>query len=91
MKRLYYFHDPGHGWIRVPISTLDRYGLRDKISPWSYKRKKYAYLEEDCDATLFQKTVEAVTGKPLSDTFSIVDVYQEYTPIRSYPDYTPER
>jgi hypothetical protein len=50
--RLYkfdYIQDPSHGWVKVPIALLKRFGIADKITPFSYRRKAYAYLEEDCD------------------------------------------
>lgn len=48
-----FFFDPGHGWLKVPKSELVALGIVDKISSYSYLRGDYAYLEEDCDATLF--------------------------------------
>jgi hypothetical protein len=41
--------DPGHGWLRVPLSDLDELGIRNEITAYSYFNDKYAYLEEDCD------------------------------------------
>ena len=39
--------DPGHGWLQVPITEVQRLGL--KISSYSYRTPEFAYLEEDCD------------------------------------------
>lgn len=48
------FHtDPGHGWLEVPMSTIFALGIQNKISSYSYRRGDTAYLEEDCDASLF--------------------------------------
>lgn len=55
---LLYYTDPGHGWLRVPLKTLNRVGLTDKISEYSYMRTDYAYLEEDNDMSLFMITMK---------------------------------
>ena len=39
--------DPGHAWMRVPLESVK--GLT--ISGYSYRDDRYAYLEEDDDAT----------------------------------------
>ena len=51
--------DPGHGWLQVPIDLLEKLNITDKISGYSYKRGSYAYLEEDCDWTIFSRAMEA--------------------------------
>lgn len=50
---LRFFSDPGHGWLEVDMGHIIGLGLADKISDYSYIQGDYAYLEEDCDATLF--------------------------------------
>ena len=50
---LKFFSDPGHGWLRVPADLLEDWGLRLKISPYSYVKGKSVYLEEDSDASIF--------------------------------------
>ena len=50
-KSYVFFEDPGHGWLRVPISEIEP--IKDKISSCSYMRGKYVYLEEDGDAFIF--------------------------------------
>jgi hypothetical protein len=50
-----YYQDPGHGWVKVPMALLDQLSIRDKITPYSYRKGDNAYLEEDCDlSTLFE-------------------------------------
>ena len=44
-----YYQDPGHGWVRVSIGLLHGLKIAQDISPFSYRRESYAYLEEDCD------------------------------------------
>lgn len=50
---LNFYADAGHGWLKVNIKYLIRLGIHTKISHFSYLRKDYAYLEEDCDSSLF--------------------------------------
>lgn len=59
MKTKYHlFSDPGHGWLRVDKAELVELGIADQITPYSYQRGKYAYLEEDCDLSTFIKAKE---------------------------------
>ncbi len=53
MKTYTFYQDPGHGWLKVPKSELEP--IKDKISPFSYMRGDWAYLEEDLDAYEFIK------------------------------------
>lgn len=48
-----FYQDSGHGWLKVPIDLLYRFGIADQVSGYSYERGEYAYLEEDCDMGLF--------------------------------------
>ena len=43
--------DPGHGWLKVPLNELKESGYQP--SEFSYFNDTHAYLEEDCDASLF--------------------------------------
>lgn len=45
MKNIKFHTDPGHGWLQVPLNTIQGLG----ISPYSYQDGIYAYLEEDSD------------------------------------------
>jgi hypothetical protein len=56
--KLLHYVDPGHSWLRVPLKMLKKLGLANKISSFSYQRTEYAYLEEDCDMTVFMKAME---------------------------------
>ena len=47
---LNFYSDPGHGWAKVSLKMLVMLSITDKISPYSYIRGKFAYLEEDLDA-----------------------------------------
>lgn len=56
---LNYYQDPGHGWVRVSIGLLHGLKIADQISPFSYRRDDYAYLEEDCDLGLLLAAAKA--------------------------------
>lgn len=51
-----FYSDPSHGWLKVSIQELEQLGIQNKISSYSYMNKGFAYLEEDCDLSLFFKT-----------------------------------
>jgi hypothetical protein len=54
MQSAYHFYsDPGHGWLVVRRSELERLGLLGSISSFSYQDGDKVYLEEDCDAEVF--------------------------------------
>ena len=46
---LNFYQDAGHGWVKIKLSMLQKLGIIDQISRYSYMRKDNAYLEEDCD------------------------------------------
>ena len=52
------YSDPGHGWLKVPRKLLNKLGIEDQISRYSYQRGDFAYLEEDGDLTLFMATAK---------------------------------
>ncbi len=58
-RLVFWVTDPGHGWLAVPLSEIDRTSIHDRISPYSYIGSDlwgydgYALLEEDCDAALY--------------------------------------
>ena len=56
-KTYHFFSDSGHGWLKVPLKDIINLGIEDKISSCSYELGDYAYLEEDCDASLFLNAI----------------------------------
>ena len=79
-----FYSDPSHGWGEVSQSLLDGLGIADKISTYSYKKGLSAYLEEDCDLSLFMQTAEKagyqINFKEHNTNHdSIVRTYQRYT------------
>jgi len=78
-----FYEDPGHGWLKVPLKELEELDIADKISTYSYLKGPHAYLEEDCDAPIFMKTMEA-KGRTVE-----LDVHtsNRSSKIRGYPGY----
>ena len=60
------YSDAGHGWAKVNIALLEKLGIADKVSFYSYMRDGKAYLEEDCDLGLL---IEAMTNKGMDFRF----------------------
>lgn len=86
-KTFTFYSDPGHGWMKVHRQDLRTLGLILKISPYSYMRGDYAYLEEDLDASVF---IEA-----FRQTFGETPKFREentnkYSKIRGYDHYSAE-
>ena len=52
------YGDPGHAWAVVPRRLLIKLGIEDQVSPYSYQRMEMAYLEEDCDLSLFMSAMQ---------------------------------
>lgn len=79
------YSDPGHGWVRVPRPVLSALGIADRVTHYSYQRGNFAYLEEDCDMSLFIQAYRAHTGiNPLFREQST----NKYSKIRGYDRYT---
>jgi len=47
------FSDSSHGWAEVKLSELERLGIAQKISRYSYVKGETAFLEEDCDLAVY--------------------------------------
>jgi hypothetical protein len=61
-----YLTDPGHGWLLVTLSDMERVGMKPTdFSSCSYRSEDGVYaLEEDCDAARFVGNWQAEIGKP---------------------------
>ena len=73
-KRYKYYHDAGHGWLRVKLVDLLELGLDDKVTNCSYMDDEYVYLEHDCDAPLFINKSAVIESQvdiayPVDDSF----------------------
>lgn len=77
-----FISDPGHGWLEVPEDEIARLKIEKEISPFSYRYQGTVYLEEDCDFSVFMRAKEK-----LGEEVQVLHVFQENTPVRSYPNY----
>ena len=85
MGTLTFHADPSHAWLAVPLNALEDLGITQKISRYSYKGKRLAYLEEDCDAPVFLEAfIAKYSFRPdWKESFS-----NRRSRIRSMPSYT---
>ena len=84
MYKLHFYEDPGHGWLKVPKELLRVLNIDDQISWYSYQKGNFAYLEEDCDYSLFQAAMNE-TGRD----FDLINHIsrERSSKIRSYDHY----
>ena len=81
------YEDSGHAWVRVRTIELFALQIARDITPFSYIRGQYAYLEEDFDLTKFFNAYHAVKGHdPKHRT-----VVSRSSRVREYDSYTPEK
>lgn len=78
-----FYTDPGHGWVKVPLTFLVKLGLEKEISYFSYYRKGYVYLEEDSDLAKF---IHKMKEKEIEINF-ITKNTNRSSKIRSYDSY----
>lgn len=51
-------YDPGHSWLKVPVEDVrDIAGVFDDITAYSPIKRRFFYLEEDCDMYTFYKAM----------------------------------
>lgn len=80
------YADAGHAWGKVNIALLEKLGIADKISRYSYMRGGKAYLEEDIDLGLLFSTLDKLGIKyQIDDRFS-----RTTSRIRGYDSYKYE-
>lgn len=84
MKTYKFYADPGHGWLAVKIEELMQLGIITQISSYSYMRGATAYLEEDCDASLFFNAYKDKYGTDPKHTYTHTN---NRSPIRNYDSY----
>jgi len=81
-----FYADAGHGWLKVPISKLKELGIENKISLYSYIKNNNAYLEEDCDVSVFCDAIRE--SDPLWILNQHITEHQsQYSSIRGYDKY----
>jgi len=85
MQQTYIFEqDPGHGWLHVRRSEIERLGIARVITPYSYQRCELVFLEEDCDLSTFMRAKEAAGEPVIFDERHVA-----HTSIRGYDAYRP--
>ena len=82
-KTFHFYTDPGHGWLAVKKQFLETLGIAAQITPYSYQHGDTAYLEEDCDMTVFLQALKK-TGIEVEITIHHTD---QDSRIRSYASY----
>ena len=84
--KLLSYTDPGHGWLRVPHKMLAKLEIAHLITPFSYMRTIYAYLEEDQDMTTFMLAMDRA-GKKVE---MVNRNTQRQSRIRNYASYVSQ-
>ena len=69
--------------LRIFKSHFERLNIVDKISEYSYKAAGYAFLEEDCDWTVFHRAmqkhgIQYTVDHIHTDKDSIIRQYQPF-------------
>lgn len=85
-NKFHSYSDPGHGWGKVPRALLVELGISDKITPHSYQRGDFVYLEEDCDLSTFFTAYRDVNG---CDPQFRHHSAEKLSKIRGYASYVP--
>ena len=84
IKRKYQvYEDPAHAWLKVKKSELQKLGIDNQITAFSYQKGENAYLEEDQDAGTFinakkQQNEEVETNSNFTNKSSKIRNYESY-------------
>ena len=78
--------DPGHGWLKVPRKTIEKYvpEILSEISKYSYMKGNDVFLEEDCDLGLF---IRAANTKGICIKYRPFHNQSKYSRIRNYKNF----
>lgn len=79
------YDDPGHGWLKCSRKLLVKYELLEKISPYSYQRGDFVFLEEDRDMWLLINELRSKGKTPSWRTYNT----DKRSKIRNYAFFTP--
>jgi hypothetical protein len=80
-----FFSDPSHAWLQVRKDEVDRLGIGQLVSSYSYidRRREYIYLEEDVDAGIFLKAKDEK-----GEVFKFIESHTDTpSPIRNLDNY----
>jgi len=82
---IHIYEDRGHAWAKVKRTLLQRLKLEAHVSPYSYQKGDYVYLEEDVDLGLL---VNALNRQGIGYIFK-----EHYTDgrsrVRSFDQFQP--
>lgn len=79
------YTDAGHGWAKVKKQFLNKLGIQNLITSYSYQRGDYAFLEEDIDLTTLCSALEA---NNIPFAFDEKRAHNRPSKIRSYERYS---
>ena len=68
------YDTPGHGYLKVSIEEIQRLGIKNQISLYSFSKGGYVFLEEDADMSLFFK-VKKKNSEDIS--YSVKEITEE--------------
>jgi len=87
IKKIKITADPGHAWAKVKKNDLVVLGIAEKISPYSFQRGEYVYLEAHRDLGIYLEVLEK-----LNIPFEVTETFSNrQSRIRNYPRYrTPQ-
>ncbi len=87
---LTFISDPGHGWLCIPLADIATLGIEEDISPYSFINGRFAYLEEDCDYTVFVEACKAqdIPLPEIRDQY--VERFDRGRPGFGDPQFSPE-
>lgn len=64
--KLICFSDPQHAWVRVRRSDINALGIAKEITPYSYQKGNFVYLEEDQDWSTYLKALAKANNVDLN-------------------------
>ena len=94
-KKFNLYIDPGHAWLRVPLSELHRLSspapgrnLLELISPYSFINNEWVYLEEDQDAALYLERLKEDGFNPFNEWGCVNEIISDNpSQIRNYKHF----
>ncbi len=88
MKTVYHiYEDSGHAWLKVEREELNKLGILEQITSYSYQKGTAVFLEEDADLTTFAKAKLEQDGVKITYR----EHFAQYSRIRSYDCYAPNK
>ena len=83
-KKYAIYADLEHSWIEVGMDELERLGIANRISQYSYCNGRLAYLEEDVDMFIFAQAKGWNDGDQIERHTSVITTTEGQSKIRKY-------